>query len=182
MEIRLKYIGGLIEDEVLDDLEKTLSDHSITLNKYDTSGVLMASAEELIAPIALMLTSEVTQAYVLGLTTNAFYDIIKTTVLTIWNQITGKKYTKYNHIKSEEIEATFDLDVRTPGKVKVQFKLKGDVPDHLKEKCIDKAFEIIDRNELPENRFGYISRFNQDNESWEVYDQMDYVRKFIIKR
>ena len=157
MSIHLRYLGGLIEKDALENIKSNLSTHKIDLVAKDNSGALMMSVEELVAPVAIMLSSDVVQAYILGLSTNASYDLIKHTVISIWNQISGKKYTKFNHRKSEELEANFDLHIESPGKVRVQFKLKGNIPNELKDKCVDNAFKLINENAFPEIRTGYIS-------------------------
>ena len=179
MNIYLRYINGVVENDKLEKISKELAGHNITLEKMDMSGVPMMSIEELMAPVALILSSEVIQAYVLGLTTNAFYDVIKAAVLSIWHQISGKTYFKVRAKEVKEVEASFDLEVNTPQNVKIKFKLKGDISSELKEKCVDEAFRLINDMALPAIMTGYVCRFNEETESWESYEQVEYIRKFI---
>ena len=181
MSIYLRYIGSLIEKDALEEIINNLTNHKINIKAKDTSGELMMSVEELVAPVAIILSSDVVQAYILGLSSNASYDLIKNVVISIWNQVSGKKYIRFNHRKSEEFEANFDLNVESPNNVKVQFKLKGDIPNELKDKCIENAFKMVNENVFPEIVTGYICRFDNDSEKWEAYEQTDYVRKFIKK-
>ena len=136
----------MIPEDDLKLLRSQLVEHDIGFECHDISEEPQASVEELLAPIILYLSSDVVQAYLLGLATSASYDIIKSAVLDIWRHISGKKISKISSSNIEEVDANFDLDVNTSGKTRIKFKLKGNIPDSLKEKCIDKAFLKIEQD------------------------------------
>ena len=147
-----------------------------------TYQVCHKGVNEILAPIILYLSSDVIQAYLLGLVTNASYDLIKLSVLDIWCHITGKKFNKITATDIQEIEASFDLDVNTSGKTRVKFKLTGNIPDNLKEKCIDKAFQTLGANIFPEINTGYVCRYDIDSEQWEILDQIEFIRKYVMPK
>jgi hypothetical protein len=128
------------------------------------------------------LSSDVVQAYLLGLATSASYDVIKSSVLDLWRHISGKKYNKITPTDIEQVDANFDLDLSTSGKTRVKFKLKGNIPDSLKEKCIDKAFHLLKSKSFPENRKRYICRYDVDREQWEIFEELEFIKKFIIPK
>lgn len=182
MSIYLKYFEGLIEEEVLNTITIALAEKNIALEPQDMTEVTTASIEELVAPVALYLSSDVVQAYFLGLTANAGYDVLKTTVVKLWQQISGKKYFRYSPNKTEELEANFDLNIKTPDNISVQFKLKGNVSDEIKEKCVEKAFTLLEKKAFEKNGAGYICRLDEVESSWEVYNQQEYIHKYIIPK
>jgi hypothetical protein len=92
--INLKFVKGIIPKDDLELLRSQLGEHDIEFEWHDISDEPQASVEELLAPIILYLSSDVVQAYLLGLATSASYDIIKSTVLNLWRHISGKKLVK----------------------------------------------------------------------------------------
>jgi hypothetical protein len=180
--IHLKYLKGIIPKDDLELIRSQLGEHGIGFEWHDISDEPQASVEELFAPIILYLSSNVIQAYLLGLATSASYDVIKSTVLGLWRHISGKKVNKITPTNTEEVDANFDLDVNTSGKTRVKFKLKGNIPDSLKEKCIDKAFQLLESKNLPEIRTGYVCRYDVDSEQWEILEDLEFIRKYVMPK
>lgn len=178
----LTYIKGVIPEESLELLRSKLGNHDIGFEWHDISGAPQAGIEKLVAPIILFLSSDIVQAYILGLVTSASYDIIKSSVLDLWGDISGKKYNKITASGIEEMDASFDLDVNTSGKARVKFKLKGNIPDNLKEKCIEKAFHLLESTNLPENQNRYVCRYDVDSEQWEILEELEFIRKYVMQK
>ncbi len=180
--IHLKYLKGIIPEDNLELLRSQLENYGIGFEWHDISDKPQASIEELSALIILYLSSDVVQAYLLGLATSASYDIIKSSVLAIWRHISGKKYKKITSSGIEELDANFDLDVNTSGRTRVKFKLKGNIPDSMKKKCIDKAFRLLESNKFPEIRTGYVCSYNLDSEQWEIFEELEFIRKYVVPK
>lgn len=115
----------------------------------------------------------------MGLATRASYDIIKTSVMIIWRHISGKTIRKTTPRGVESVAASFDLDINTSGGTRIKFKLKGDIPDSLKEKCVDKVFQLLESQAFPEIRTGYVCTYNVVDDEWENFEDLDFVRKFV---
>jgi hypothetical protein len=178
--IYLKYLKGIIPKDVLELLRSQLGEHGIGFEWHDISDEPQASVEELLAPIILYLSSDIVQAYLLGLATSASYDVIKSAVLDLWQHISRKKIKKITPSDVEEVDANFDLDVNNSGKIRVKFKLKGNIPDSLKETCVDKAFQLLESKSFPEIRTGYVCIYNVDREQWEILEDLEFVKKYVI--
>jgi hypothetical protein len=177
--IELTYINGLIPDSELDSIRSIFQGHNIEFECHDLSGQPQAAVEELVAHVALFLSSNVMQAYILGLATSATYDFIKSFIASIWQHISGKKIYRYNPKGVEHVAANFDLDIETDNGIKVKFKLKDDVSDSQKDKCIDRAFQLLESNSFPVNRTGYVCLYNIDENNWEIYEYLDFVKRFF---
>jgi len=180
--IYLKYLKDLISEEELESLKFQLGEHGIGFEWHGETGKPKASLQELLAPIILYLSSDVVQAYILGLATNASYDIIKSTVLHLWQNISGKKIKKITVTDIEELNANFDLCVNISGKTSIRFKLEGNIPDSLKEKCIDKAFQLLASKKIPEIHTEYVCCYNVDSEKWEIFEMPEFIRKYITPK
>jgi len=180
--VQLIYIEGIIPEENLELLRSKLGNHDIGFEWHDMSGAPQAAISDFLAPIILSLPSDVVQAYILGLANSVSYDLLKLSILEIWHNITGKKYNKITSNNIQEIEASFDLNVDTPGKTKFKFKLAGNISDNLKEKCIDNAFQLIESKSYPENHTEYICSYDTDNEQWEKLEQFEFIKKYIIPK
>jgi len=177
--IQLKYLEGIIPESELDLIRSRFEAIGIGFECIDISGEPQASIEELLAPIILYLSSNVFQAYLLGLTTSTSYDAIKTCVINIWRNVSGKRIKKTTPSKVESVAVNFDLDIRTIGDTRVKFKLKGDIPDNLKEKCVDKAFQLLEAKAFPEIRTGYVCLYNIDHDKWDIFEDLEFIKKFI---
>lgn len=177
--IRLRYLEGIIPVSELNSIRSQFKDLGIDFECIDISGEPQASAEELLASIILYLSSDVIQAYLLGLATSTSYDIIKTSVISIWRHVSGKSIKKTTPSKETTVAANFDLDIRTTGGTRVKFKLKGDISDSLKDKCVDKAFKLLEAKAFPEIRTGYICLYNTDKNTWEIFEDLEFIRKFV---
>jgi len=180
--IQLQYLKGIIPKEDLELIRSRLGEHGIGFEWHDISDEPQASVEELLAQIILYLSSDVVQAYLLGLATSASYDVIKSTVLDIWRHVSEKKLAKITSTDIEEVDANFDLDVNTSGRTRVKFKLKGNIPNSLKEKCIDKAFQLLESKSFPEIRTGYVCRYDVDSEQWEILEDIEFIRKYVMPK
>lgn len=177
--IQLKYLQGIIPESELGLIRSQLGNIGIDFECTDISKEPQASVEELLAPIILYLSSDVIQAYILGLATSTSYDIIKTSVISIWRHISGKTIRKATPSEVKSVAANFDLDINTIGRTRVKFKLKGDIPDSLKEKCVDKAFQLLEAKAFPEIRTGYICLYNVDHDEWEIFEDLEFIRKYV---
>jgi hypothetical protein len=177
--IQLKYLGGMIPESELNLIRSHFGKLGIDFECIDISGEPQASLEELLAPIILYLSSDIIQTYILGLATSTSYDIIKTSVVGIWRHISEKTIRKTTPSGVESVDASFDLDIRTIGRTRIKFKLKGNIPDSLKEKCIDKAFQLLEAKAFPEIHTGYVCLYDVDRDEWDIFEDLEFVRTFV---
>lgn len=178
--IHLTYLKGIIPDSELEEFRTGFSRSGIDFNYTDISKEPQASVEELLAPIVLLLSSDIIQAYFLGLVTSISYDLIKNFILTIWRHISGEKITTVTASGLETIkEANLDLDIDIDNRTRVKFKLKGDIPDILKEQCIDRAFRLLEKTDFFKDHSGYIGVYEVDNNEWKIFEYVEFVRKYV---
>ena len=178
--IHLTYLKGIIPDSELEKLYEGFSKLGIDFNCTDISEEPQASVEELLAPIVLFMSSDIVQAYILGLATSTSYDLIKNCVLSIWRHISGKKITTITASGIETSkEASLDLDIELDNRTRVKFKLKGNITDTLKEKCIDRAFRLLEDTDFLKDHIWYIGLYEKDNNKWEIFEDVEFIRKFV---
>ena len=76
------------------------------------------------------------------------------------------------------IKSAIDCCVIVNGS-RVKFKLKGNILDNLKEKCVDKAFQLLESKAFPEIRTGYVCFYNVDRNQWEKFEDLEFIKKFV---
>jgi hypothetical protein len=177
--IELNYIGGLIPDTEIELIRSKLQDHSIEFDCHDLSGIPQAAMEDLISHVVLLLSSDVMQAYILGLATSASYDLVKKAIIRIWQHVSEKEIHRITQRGAETVPANLDLDVETKHGMKVKFKLKGNIPESLKPNCVDMAFQLVESDSFRANRTGYVCLYNIDHNKWEIYEYFNFVKKFV---
>lgn len=140
--IGFRYISGVVDKAVLDQIASRLSEQDISFKSYDMSGQPQASIDDLLSSFVLFVSSDITNAYMLGLLTNATYDVLRTSLLMLWKAITGKKVTQVSAGGSREQPVTIDLNMII-GNDSLTFKLDGDVSEEVQRVLIDRIFDFL---------------------------------------
>ena len=177
--IVLNYIRGLIPDTEIESIKSKLQDHNIEFECHDLSGIPQAAVEDLLSHVVLLLSSDVMRAYILGLATSVSYDLVKNAIINIWQHVSGKEVHRITQSGAKPVHAHLDLDIEIKHGMKVKFKMKGNIPDSLKINCVDKAFQLVESDSFPVSRTGYVCLYNTDQNNWEVYEYLDFVKRFV---
>lgn len=183
--IRLDYLGGIFEDEYLQEKISELNRIDIEFIGYDKSMVPMASFDDLKSVILMAINNEIVWGYINGILSCGIYDVLKKVVIDIWKKLNGKTYNKiYPSGKVEEKNATFGISMNVNEKCNIDFKLSGDIPDELKEKCLDKAFELIkdlNEKEFKNNFYSNYAKYDIQKQEWVLVDIKQEIEKLMIK-
>lgn len=163
--IGFRHISGVVDNPVLVQIESRLSEQHIAFKTFDMSGQPQASITDLLSSFALFISSDITNAYMLGLLTNATYDVLRTSLLTLWKAITGKKVTQVSAGRSGEQPVTIDLNMIV-GNDSLTFKLDGDVSDAVQKVLIDRAFDFLKSHSESKQPQHLILFHDKTNVSW----------------
>jgi len=140
--IGFRYISGVVDKAVLDQIASRLSEQDISFKSFDMSGQPQASINDLLSSFALFLSSDITNAYMLGLLTNATYDVLRNSLLGLWTSIKGKKVTQVTAHCSKKVPVSLDINM-TVGNDSLTFKLDGDVSEEVQRVLIDSIFDFL---------------------------------------
>lgn len=140
--IGFRYISGVVDKAVLDQIESRLSEKDISFKSYDMSGQPQANLSDLFSSFALFISSDITNAYMLGLLTNATYDVLRNLLLGLWTSIKGKKVTQVTAHGSKDVPVSLDLNMIV-GNDSLTFKLDGDVSEEVQRVLIDRVFDFL---------------------------------------
>ncbi|OQC28436.1 MAG: hypothetical protein BWX70_01835 [Verrucomicrobia bacterium ADurb.Bin070] len=140
--IGFRYISGVVDKAVLDQIASRLSEQDISFKSFDMSGQPQASINALLSSFALFLSSDITNAYMLGLLTNATYDVLRNSLLGLWTSIKGKKVTQVTAHCSKKVPVSLDINM-TVGNDSLTFKLDGDVSEEVQRVLIDRIFDFL---------------------------------------
>lgn len=183
--ILFEYYKGILDEDGLEERKKSLRDVGIVLVERDKSNKLMAFMDEFTNQVSLVISNPLFIAYILGLLTSASYDVMKSTIVWIWNSVQGKQITKFRMGgKQEEKEATFGIQVRVDANTKIDFRLSGDVSDELKSKCIDRAFGMMNKVQKgKEHRpIDWFAHYSWDEDEWVFVNVIEEINKRLMSK
>jgi len=184
-KILLEYYDGIISNEIIEEIEFDLKEISIGFYKHDKSKIIFNSLEDYTNKIILFLSSDIIQAYALGLITNVTYDILKKLILKIINDIKGKNITLRSSSKIEEKEVTFGLKIKISEDNLLDLRLSGEFSEEIQSKIIDQAFEVmknINQNISSEIRSDYFAHYDIRKERWNLCNiQKELYKKYRAK-
>ena len=163
--IGFRYISGVVDKAVLDQTESRLSENDISFKSYDMSGQPQAHLNDLFSSFALFISSDITNAYMLGLLTNATYDVLRNSLLGLWTSIKGKKVTQVTAHGSEEVPVSLDINMIV-GKDSFTFKLDGDVSEEVQRVLIDRIFDFLKSHHESTQPQHLILFTDKTNASW----------------
>jgi hypothetical protein len=173
--ISLKYIDDIFEDGLIEEIENDFKTTNINFRHTNISNVPMACYDEIFSVITIHISNDVATAYILGLITSFTYDIIRNSILHIWQSTVGKKYNKMSNRLIEEKDASIQLDFKINENI-LCFNLKGDYSEEDKKEFIDKAFDCIkDHKPHPDRELLYFP--NPQDNSWEMIPFLDFINQ-----
>ena len=182
-KIMLEYYKGLFDEEELELYKFKLKSIDIELMEYDKTNKPMNSLEDFTNEVSLIISDPIVQSIIMNLINNASYDVLKSTIIWMWNSLIGKKITKVTSGgKCDAKEATFGLSLYIENQNKIDLRLSGDISDTDKEKCIDRAFEFIKDSSLKIPPHGNnFAKYDYEKEEWILIDIVEEINKLHHK-
>lgn len=185
LEVKLRYYKGIFDDDELKQHKNKLSNVGIKLIERDISNQIMMFMDDFTNQISLIVSNPLVQAYLLGLMTNASYEVLKKSIIWMWNSSVGKKLTKL-HMGGgqEEKEATFGMQIKIDNWTKTDFRLSANVSDEQKSISIDKAFEILNSIPRGKNRkpIDWFANYSWENNEWMILNVDEEIHKKLLRQ
>lgn len=179
MEIQFKYYSGFIENNILDDFEEKLSNHSIKLSKNNISGTLQMSAFDIISHFCLFLPPDLTNS----LLSSVIYDLLKAPLIQIWRSLSGEKIqitTSNGRIEEKDISLGIQFKAEHNN---YELKIPLSLSEELKETCINEMFAFIKgQSAKNSNNFdpmlmeNYIVIYNEKDQKWEKIELVEIIK------
>jgi hypothetical protein len=169
--VHLNYFGGLLEEKDILAIEKNLSTNNLELSHFDHSGTVFAAVEDFMLQVSLLLSDKTTQEILIGISTSALWDTIKSTTIFIWKTVKNKKRTIMTAHTTRQRNINFGIKISLDRNTKFEFKIDGDLSEEAALESMDKALEFlktIERNKTIKAPVFVI--YNKDTEKWEVVD------------
>ena len=121
--------------------------------------------------------------FIKGISTNATWDVIKQTIVSVRNKVIGKKYYKVTSKGAEEKEITFGIKFHLDNNTGFDFELKGDVTDKLINECLDKALDFVKSQKVnSEYEHPTYLKYSKKKKKWIPIDVLKEVRKMNEKK
>ena len=175
--LHLEYLGELNNSNLI-EINNKLETAGLELSSYDKSGVMYNTFEEYSLVTFFVLNQALLLRVLEGVGTNALWDVIKFTLLSVRNKIKGEKYSKNTAGTIEEKNITFGLQVNLDNNTGFNIKLDGDVSDDIIENSLDKVLDFL-REQRPRDEYQVpdFVYFSQKDNAWVKLDVIEEINK-----
>jgi len=75
-----------------------------------------------------------------------------------------------------------DLDISVDNRTRIKFKLKGDIPDTLKEKCVEDAFQLLRQIDSSKIKESQVAFYQNDPGRWSITEDMNLIRELAQRK
>lgn len=181
--IHLSYLGGLIDNEEIREIEETLKQSQLELSCFNKSGLLQAAFEDYLNVVYIAINTPLISNILTGVVSSIVWDSIKVTVKKVWDKVKNEEYIKLTAGSQEKKKITFGLEIKLDKNTSFNFRLDGDMSEKLVEKSLDKAFDYLKEQQLNKNyKHSYFMTYNSTNENWNKLDVEEQLRAEMLKR
>jgi hypothetical protein len=182
--IHLDYIGGTINEEELNEIQRNLSEINYELSYYDKSGIPKASAEDFALQISIILNDPTTKAVLWGVATNMIWDTIKKNAYLLWSSLRSKTYkTITSNGITNERNINFGVKIALDKNTKFDFKLEGNLSEEETLESLDKILDFLREVKVNEqNKSAEFMIFESEDRNWKRVDiQSEMIKKAKTK-
>lgn len=181
--IHLSYLGGLIDNEDISEIEETLKKSQLELSTFNQSGLPQAAFEDYLNVVYIAISSPLISDILTGIASSVVWDSIKVSIKKIWSKVKNKEYIKLTASSEEKKKITFGLEIKLDQKTSFNFRLDGDLSEELVEKSLDRVLDYLKEQQLNENyKYSYLMTYNSTNENWNKLDVEEESRTEILRR
>lgn len=170
MKVGLRYLGGAIPNEDIEDFRRLMTEHNIDFKTHDYEGRPQASFDEISGVISIFLEASLVSSFVQTIGTNATWDAIKLMVKKVWLTTRGKKYSKVTPGGVEEREVTFSVraNLKTDDYF---FKIDGLKDSDELERAMDKILKHLEaqKSKVDKNKI-FEATFDGESKEWIAKD------------
>lgn len=180
--IHLQYYGGFITDQDINEIKQIISNADLELSRYDMNGVATASVRDFTLEVFFVIHNPLIQDILLGLSTNALWDAIKTSTLIVWNKLKQNHWSS-PHLKEARDGLNFGIKIDLGDATTIDFKLEGDVSQETIDASFDKIISLVDRvqrNNIKERHI--FCTYNEETKSWNAFDPMEQILKKVQEK
>jgi hypothetical protein len=180
--VHFEYLGSLISEEEFEDYEKRLLKNGLELSRFDKEGVMYASLDDFQITVYILLAQPIIQELLVGLSTNATWDVIKFMLRNSFEKLNGKEYKKCSPSKVDTKKVCFGLKVKLDKNTSFNFKLDGDLEESTIEKSLDKILIFLKEQKVNDTfKHTDMVYIDKKNGNWFKVDTEKELKKRISK-
>ena len=177
--VHLEYIGGMIDDNDISEIENAMSKSGLELSRFDRNGVAYASLEDFSLQSFIALNNVIVQSVLLGLATNVVWDAIKLSAHLVWKRIKMRHWGS----NAKERKLNFGLNITLANKSSIELKISGDFKEETVLQALDKIIPLLEEeNNKPPRRFDNFFEFDEVTQQWVAVDVMEEYLKAAMKQ
>ena len=181
--VHLDYFGGLLNDNDISEIENLLSKNNLELSRFDKSGIPYASVDDFILQVALFLSDKTTQDVLIGLTSSALWDTIKTTTFYMWQTVRNRTQTIMTARTTKQRKINCGLKLSLDKNTKFEFKIDGELSEETALKSLDKVLDFMKTiKPNPTIKHADFVIFNTEKDIWEIVDVNAEMQKKMMEQ
>jgi len=146
--IHFEYLGSLISEDDILELEQKLHVHNLELSRFDTDGVIYASMDNFQLVTYFVISQPIINELLKNIGVNIVWETIKYIVLKIWKKVKTKQVANLTSKQKTQKEISFGIKVKLDKNTSFNFKLDGDIDDSTIENSLDKILDFINKQKL----------------------------------
>jgi hypothetical protein len=178
--IHIVYLGSLFTEADFFEFESKLNGVGLELSRFDKSGVMYASLDKFDLVTYISIAPPIVVELIKGIGSNATWDVIKYLLISAWEKVRNKSYTRATTHFSEKKEISFGLKVSIDKNTNFNMSLKGDLDESVIQNSLDKVLDFLkeqNRNEkYKQPDFVY---FDSASNKWVKVDVESEIRKMM---
>ncbi|HOF62489.1 MAG TPA: hypothetical protein PLG04_06110 [Anaerolineaceae bacterium] len=178
MNFSMMYPEGLLSEDDLRQIAVEIRKYGAAFDARAMPSEPQMAVKELVAPIVMGLTSD---GFLISLAAAAAYDIIKSTVLFVWEQMSGKIIT-YLYAGGVTIKhpVSMDLMVSIDDRSTVRIKLEGDLPVELRDTYLTQAINLVRQTDFNKHHGEHVVIYDARACKSQIYTQNDFIEKYLM--
>lgn len=175
--IHLTYLGPLVDEESLSELQNELKKVNIRLSSWDDYGVIKASFEDFSLQVYLLICNPVTLEILKTIGLNSVWETVKCSTLKLHSKIFNTTSEQSEKIAKQ---INFGFEMKVNDKISFKFKLDGDLSDDLILNSMDKALDLIREHNgqsIPVHQLPVYCMYDKKKDKWKKVNVIEEVKK-----
>ncbi len=176
--VHITYIGGILNNNDLDEFSNELKKDELELSSFDKSGLAYNNLEDYSNMIYVALNSELAKNILFGILGNAVWDTIKLVTKKIFSKTKNQEIYSNSGGQISKKEVTFGINIDIDRNTGFNFRLDNKFTSETIDNSLNQAAEFV-KLQTPNDTFKHplFLYYDHENEKWIPVDMLEDIKK-----